>query len=263
MAIPAQIYQTWKTNTLPPLMAENRRILIERTPGFKHYLFDDEDCRRMIEKNFDPQVLAAYDKLIPGAFKADLWRYCVLYLHGGVYLDIKMNFDPAVNPIKLLTRPHYPLDVPMNVGPGSTYRRRTNGIYQGMLICPKGCLVMRNAITQCTRNVLSEYYGPDCLSISGPTFLYNVATSLDARLPSRQIVTSKKDWANVEFGIVDHLLVIGGRRIAYPYRGYRGELLKSTKSPYAALWQKRQVYRHLGDSNNDKPLDDSDQSSTS
>ena len=244
-------------------MAENRRLLIERTPGFEHHLFDDEDCRDMIEKNFDPTVLVAYDKLIPGAFKADLWRYCVLYLHGGVYLDIKMNFDPAVNPLKLLTRPHYPLDVPMNVGPGFMHRRRSSGIYQGMLVCPKGCEVMRNAVAQCTRNVLNNYYGPNCLSISGPTFLYNVATSLDAGLPSRQIVTSRKDWANVEFGIVDHLLVIGGRRIAYPYRGYRSELLKSTKSPYAALWEKRQVYRHLDDEHKRDYPRDSVHSSTS
>jgi hypothetical protein len=33
----------------------------------------------------------AYDRLIPTAFKADLWRYCVLYKYGGVYLDIKLG----------------------------------------------------------------------------------------------------------------------------------------------------------------------------
>ena len=30
----------------------------------------------------------AYDALIPGAFKADLFRYCVLFIYGGVYADI-------------------------------------------------------------------------------------------------------------------------------------------------------------------------------
>lgn len=32
-------------------------------------------------------VLAAYDKLIPGAFKADFFRYIILYVHGGCYFD--------------------------------------------------------------------------------------------------------------------------------------------------------------------------------
>jgi len=33
-------------------------------------------------------VKEAYDALIPGAFKADLFRYCVLFIYGGVYADI-------------------------------------------------------------------------------------------------------------------------------------------------------------------------------
>ena len=37
-------------------------------------------------------MVAAYDRLIPTAFKADLWRYCVLYKYGGVYLDVKYRW---------------------------------------------------------------------------------------------------------------------------------------------------------------------------
>lgn len=33
-------------------------------------------------------ILKAYKKLIPNAFKADLFRYCVMYLYGGCYVDI-------------------------------------------------------------------------------------------------------------------------------------------------------------------------------
>ena len=32
-------------------------------------------------------VLKAYDKLIPEAFKADLWRYSIIYKKGGCYMD--------------------------------------------------------------------------------------------------------------------------------------------------------------------------------
>ncbi len=54
-----------------------------------HYLFNDRDCREFIMREYPPDVLNAYDSLLPTAFKADLWRYCVLYKYGGVYLDVK------------------------------------------------------------------------------------------------------------------------------------------------------------------------------
>ena len=57
-----------------------------------YYLYNDADCRAFIRSAFPPDVVAAYDRLIPTAFKADLWRYCVLYKFGGVYLDIKYRW---------------------------------------------------------------------------------------------------------------------------------------------------------------------------
>ena len=50
--------------------------------------YDDDDCIRLISQNFDPGVLKAYNMLKPTAYKADLFRYCCLYLYGGVYSDI-------------------------------------------------------------------------------------------------------------------------------------------------------------------------------
>ena len=58
-----------------------------------HYLFHDAACREFIEREYPPDVLMAYDRLIPTAFKADVWRYCVLYKYGGVYLDAKLGWQ--------------------------------------------------------------------------------------------------------------------------------------------------------------------------
>lgn len=33
------------------------------------------------------EYLRAYDKLIPGAYKADVWRYGVVWSSGGCYMD--------------------------------------------------------------------------------------------------------------------------------------------------------------------------------
>ena len=45
------------------------------------HLFNDDDCRNYIKNNFETKVLHK-DSLNPSAYKADLWRYCVLYKEG-------------------------------------------------------------------------------------------------------------------------------------------------------------------------------------
>jgi mannosyltransferase OCH1-like enzyme len=73
-------------------------------PNFEHNLFDDNDCHEFIKKNFPIEVLLAYDALIPGAYKADLWRLCILYIHGGVYMDIKLQFCEGYNLNKFMDK---------------------------------------------------------------------------------------------------------------------------------------------------------------
>ena len=58
-------------------------------PNFYHYLYNDEKCREFIKDFYSEDVLKAYDAIIPAAIKIDLWRYCVLYKYGGIYLDVK------------------------------------------------------------------------------------------------------------------------------------------------------------------------------
>lgn len=50
--------------------------------------FNDHMCRSFIKDNFNKRVLEAYDSLIPTAYKADLWRFCILYINGGIYGDL-------------------------------------------------------------------------------------------------------------------------------------------------------------------------------
>ena len=54
----------------------------------KYEYYNDEDCREFIETYFENKVLKAYDSLIPTAYKADLFRYCILYVKGGIYGDL-------------------------------------------------------------------------------------------------------------------------------------------------------------------------------
>ena len=97
--------------------------LKKENPEFEHRLFDDADCRAYIEENFSADVVEAYDRLLPGAYKADLWRYCVLYKTGGVYLDIKFQCEPGFslmeftkdNETFVLDRPYGNVSMPLDV----------------------------------------------------------------------------------------------------------------------------------------------------
>ena len=94
----ADIWSELDSAGLPPkMLACVRENLIMNRVGVDciHYLFNDADCREFIAREYPPDVLMAYDLLIPTAFKADLWRYCVLYKYGGVYLDVKYGGGSA------------------------------------------------------------------------------------------------------------------------------------------------------------------------
>ncbi len=93
--VPKQIFQTWCTKKLPENMGKCVQKLKQDNPEFRHFLFDDLDCEKYLKKYFSNfygvNVHKAFLKLIPGAYKADLWRLCVLYREGGIYLDIKFQ----------------------------------------------------------------------------------------------------------------------------------------------------------------------------
>lgn len=86
--IPRNIFQTWKTKNISDGLNNLIQTWKDKNQNYAHFLFDDNDCEAFIKKNFDENVYKAYCKIIPGAFKADFWRYCILFIYGGVYVDI-------------------------------------------------------------------------------------------------------------------------------------------------------------------------------
>jgi mannosyltransferase OCH1-like enzyme len=66
-------------------------------PEYEHYYYSEKDRLEFIEKFFDKKVLDAYLSIIPGAFKADLWRCCMLYENGGIYVDSDMICLQSLN----------------------------------------------------------------------------------------------------------------------------------------------------------------------
>ncbi len=86
--IPRIIYQTFKSNCVPKGMYDSAMSWVKFNPTYEYRFFDDNDCITLIKNNFDQKILDIYLSIKIGAFRADIWRYCALYLTGGVYADI-------------------------------------------------------------------------------------------------------------------------------------------------------------------------------
>jgi mannosyltransferase OCH1-like enzyme len=88
--IPKNIYQTHKSmeyiKTKPEILnAVNSWKKYE--DEFNYYFYDDNQIEQFIKDNFNEDTYKAYVKLPMAVMKADLWRYCIIYINGGIYAD--------------------------------------------------------------------------------------------------------------------------------------------------------------------------------
>jgi hypothetical protein len=104
-AIPKIIHQTYPDahQNLPSILEENVQRIKALNPGWEHRLYDDVDIAEFIESTYGPRVLDYYNRLNGkyGAARADLFRYLLLYRHGGVYLDIKASLERPLDSVLL------------------------------------------------------------------------------------------------------------------------------------------------------------------
>jgi mannosyltransferase OCH1-like enzyme len=229
IVIPLNIYQTWKTNNLPPKMKECMNRLKETNPEFNHYLYDDDDCRNFIQENFNKEVLNAYDTLIPGAYKADLWRYCILYIKGGIYLDIKYFTVLPFKLISLTNKEYFVRDM----------KRSGGGIYNAFMVCKKGNVKLKKCIEKIVENVKNRSYDDSTLSVTGPLLLRKFF--------------SNEEFNNLELYLSDNLNNCSYNYCIYYkkwpilsiYNEYREktEIGTNNQPSYSTLWDERKIYK--------------------
>jgi mannosyltransferase OCH1-like enzyme len=84
------IYGYWFQGELNEFTKQSIKQTKINNPYLKYTIFDNAKARTFIRKYFPENVLNAYDTLIPKAYKSDLFRYCILYIKGGLYIDVKL-----------------------------------------------------------------------------------------------------------------------------------------------------------------------------
>lgn len=99
MSIPKKIFQTHITYEY----IKNNPILFNavkswQKPNYEYLFYDDNDCDVFMKTYFDDKTYEAYNKCILPVMKADLWRYCIIYIYGGIYADTDtiLNTNPCI-----------------------------------------------------------------------------------------------------------------------------------------------------------------------
>jgi mannosyltransferase OCH1-like enzyme len=231
--IPRKLFQTWYSKDLPPKMHENIVNIQKQNPELEYFLFDDNDCVNFIKTHFDTDVVDAYNKLLPGAYKADLWRYCVMYIHGGVYLDIKYQCVDGFKFIDIMDKEHLVLERPYFWKPGR------HGIYNALIIAKPGNPLLLKCIKQIVIHTQTNYYGFNRLYPTGPGLL--------GELYFGNINDNIKMFDNFEMVYNtfhgQDVVIYKNQIILQSYPEYRIEQRdKQKQRHYAQLWFERDIY---------------------
>lgn len=245
-AVPKLLFRTgpFKVDALPTRVEILFQSIIIQNPEYKLVYFDDDDCMSFISHHFS-QYLDAYNVLVPGAYKADLWRLLVLYKYGGIYNDIAHQYLVPVSEIVLPT-------TELLIVKDADYQLPYN-IYNAFMVSHPNHPVIHAMITHIVHNVHMRVYGDGALDITGPQAIgraFNLYFNRDEA--SSQFEGQWSDKGHV-FSILKHVYLSDDQRfvtnngifiISCKFPGYY-QTLYDKKDYYATHWDNRTVYKSV------------------
>lgn len=164
--IPKTIYQSWNTAELPEAMAKNIEKIKSMNPEYNYQLYTDDDCRKFLMDNFGVNYVNAFDVLVSGAFKCDFWRYAVLYVNGGVYMD--MDLSP-VKPFREILKDSDRFVSVLDRSWGAA--DEIPGIYQAFIACEPKSKILYDSLNLAYYNIVSRKISSNKLDVTGPAVM--------------------------------------------------------------------------------------------
>jgi len=221
--IPRHLYTCWHTKNLPPLMQQNYDSIVRNNPEMQVHLYDEIECRAFIQMHFQKDIVEAYDTLIPCSYKSDLWRFCILYIYGGVYVDIKYKPMNGFRFIGLTDKEYFVRDAdPENV-------------YTALIVTMPRNGKLLQSIQQIVQNVKVRFYGNCPLEPTGPKLLKLYFTPKEKE--------NMKLYHAYQENINKYYIVYDDRIILQFYQYYREEQARHQKKKrYIDLWLEKKIY---------------------
>lgn len=232
--IPKHIYQTHQEDYVPVNMKRAMDTIIDLNPEYSYTYYNDASQREFVESLGDDRLLNAFDTLVPKAFKTDLFRYCLLYKFGGVYLDAPFV---ALKPFREIISPGDEFISAVDIG--------VDKLYNAIICSVPGNPILKEAILLCITNIENRYYGKGSLDITGPGLLGTVFK----RVTGKEINEMEEDGIKLLTFTINPMCVSG--TIKYKgvdlfntkYKGSRNDQKwYAANFSYTDMWKNKKVY---------------------
>lgn len=150
--IPRIIHQTWYDEPTVDRFPQLSRLQNSwKNTGWEYRFYTDETARQFIAQNYPARVLDAFNSLVPGAFKADLFRYLVLLKDGGVYVDLDILLDTNLD--SFIT-PNMSFFVPRDIV--GDYAAQNFCLWNGLIGAVPGHPFLVRAVEKLLTNILNR-----------------------------------------------------------------------------------------------------------
>jgi mannosyltransferase OCH1-like enzyme len=151
--IPRIIHQIFIPDGLNNVNLDDETIAIMKSWKLFHPCYDYKlwslQSIRTLAKDFDPRVLLAIDACAFPAMKADIARLMILFLQGGVYIDLKLecirSFIDEFSNHKLILLEHFPM--------GEAVFERNKWLINSLIMAEASHEFIRRALYDCVCNV--------------------------------------------------------------------------------------------------------------
>jgi len=194
--IPKIIVQTSESSIPLPLNKNCMESFAELNTEYTYLHFNSIQRRDFIVKHFDEKVVHAYDLLVSGAFQADIFRYCFLYINGGCYFDDKIIPRKPLREIISKTDTLLLCDDYKEL----EQQRILNAL---IMTTPKNELFF-NLINKCVHNILYENpHNFEILSFTGPQLMYSIFQEQKEHLKFEHIIFNNDGSTYQNYQIID------------------------------------------------------------
>jgi mannosyltransferase OCH1-like enzyme len=240
--IPFIIHQTYFTNQMNTDIYQTCMTIKNMNPEYDYAFYDDKKCREYIQTNYPPEYLKAYDMVIPGAYKADVFRYLLLYREGGVYMDCKSS---TMVPLRDF--------IPSNATFAVFRDRPTGALLNSFMAVTPSHPIVKIVIDMTIDNILNKRYNNNSLDITGPQTLGR-AFNRYINQPELQDIEPGIYGGNRDLVILGSFFVIGegdkefDALVDSQHRPLVAKTLKNyynnpNRIDYHALWSNRTVFK--------------------